>query len=105
MPIELNGLSRAPAAPNGETSARPERTETPARETANRAAAAADTVSLTGTAEQLRRLEESLASLPVVDGQRVEAVRQAITDGSYRVDAGRIADKLLAFEQHLAGAK
>jgi negative regulator of flagellin synthesis FlgM len=67
------------------------------------APAATDAVTLTDTAARLRTIENSLAELPEVDEARVAAVRQAITDGSYQADAGKIADKLLAFESDLHG--
>lgn len=106
MPIELNGLSPPPAPPSGEgTPTRPARAEPTAGDAGSRAAAGSETVSLTGTAARLQRLEEELASLPVVDASRVEAVRQAIADGTYRPDPGRVAGKLLAFERHLPTAK
>ncbi|PKM46103.1 MAG: flagellar biosynthesis anti-sigma factor FlgM [Gammaproteobacteria bacterium HGW-Gammaproteobacteria-1] len=60
-----------------------------------------DTVSLTDTAARLRDLENSLAKLPVVDSQRVETIQQAIASGSYEMDAGRTAEKMLKFEQDL----
>jgi negative regulator of flagellin synthesis FlgM len=56
-------------------------------------------VELTDEARQLLRLEEKLAQFPAVDSQRVEAIRQAIADGSYRIDADLIAERLLATEQ------
>lgn len=64
-----------------------------------RAGAGADSVELTEKAQQLLRLEEKLAEFPAVDGQRVEAIRQSIADGSYRVDADLIAQRMLATEQ------
>jgi len=60
-----------------------------------------DTVSLTDTAARLRELENSLAKMPVVDSQRVESIQQAIANGSYEMDSGRIAEKMLRFEQEL----
>jgi negative regulator of flagellin synthesis FlgM len=60
-----------------------------------------DTVSLTDTAARLRELENSLAKMPVVDSQRVETLQQAIANGSYEVDSGRVAEKMLRFEQDL----
>ena len=64
-----------------------------------------DTVSLTGTAQHLRRLEEGLAQQPVVDTQRVEATKRAIEDGSYQIDPSRIASKMMDLERALYGAR
>jgi negative regulator of flagellin synthesis FlgM len=61
-----------------------------------------DTVSLTDTAARLRELENSLAKMPVVDSQRVETIQQAIANGSYEMDSGRMAEKMLRFEQDLS---
>ncbi len=58
----------------------------------------ADSVELTDKARQLLQLEDKLAQFPAVDSQRVDAVRQAIADGSYRVDADLIAERMLANE-------
>ena len=54
-----------------------------------------DSVELTSSA---RSLSEGGGDAPV-DAQRVEKLRQAIADGSYRVDADRIAGKLLDVER------
>lgn len=61
----------------------------------------ADSVSLTGAAAQLRRIETSLADIPEVDNDKVAAIRQAIDNGSYQVDAARVADSLLQVESAL----
>ncbi len=73
-----------------------------ASETGN--AKSGDTVSLTGTAQQLRQLEHSLAQQPVVDTQRVEATKRAIDNGSYQIDPSRIASKMIGLERALGGA-
>jgi negative regulator of flagellin synthesis FlgM len=36
-----------------------------------------------------------MASTPVVDRARVDEIRQAISEGRFKVDAGRIADGLI----------
>ena len=59
---------------------------------------ASDTVSLTGTASQLRSLEQHLASLPVVDIQRVDSVKREISNGTFEIDPPRIADKMIQIE-------
>lgn len=75
------------------------RTEAGAQATGGADRKSADTVELTDQANRLRKLEESLASLPATDSGRVEAVRQAIAEGRFEVNAERIADGLLDFEK------
>ncbi|KPK38138.1 MAG: hypothetical protein AMJ69_09225 [Gammaproteobacteria bacterium SG8_47] len=60
-----------------------------------------DRVSLTATAALLKSLEDQLAAQPVVDEARVEGVRSALADGSYHIDADRVAEKLVEFERTL----
>lgn len=59
-------------------------------------------VQLTGAARSLAAAEQSLASLPPVDEARVAAVKRRLDSGEYRIDAQRIADKLLHLESDLA---
>ena len=77
----------------------------PQGESSNAAAAAApqtgDTVTLTNSARSLQKIEEAVAKAPVVNSSKVAAVKQAISSGTYQVDAGRVADKLLQFESGL----
>lgn len=58
----------------------------------------ADTVSMTESAAMLLAGEKALQSIPAVDKQRVAEVRQALADGSFRIDAGRIADRIIELE-------
>jgi len=60
-----------------------------------------DTVSLTDTATNLQKINQEINELPVVDTQRVEAIRQAIASGNYEVDAQRTAEKMVALESAL----
>jgi negative regulator of flagellin synthesis FlgM len=64
-------------------------------------APSADHVTLTGSARFLQKLGAAVASAPVVDEAKVATVKQAVQSGSYQVDAGRVADKLLNFERGL----
>lgn len=61
----------------------------------------ADHVTLTGSARALQKIEEAVAKTPVVDANKVAAVKQAINSGTYKIDAGRIAGKLLNYERGL----
>lgn len=71
--------------------------------TAGRAAAApaqaGDQVRLTESARAIGAATRA-ADAPV-DAQRVERVKQAIADGTYKVDAQRIADRLIALEKQI----
>jgi negative regulator of flagellin synthesis FlgM len=60
-----------------------------------------DTVTLTNSARSLQKIEEAVAKTPVVNHAKVAAVKQAISNGTYQIDAGRVADKLLQFERGL----
>ncbi|MEA2078454.1 MAG: flagellar biosynthesis anti-sigma factor FlgM [Pseudomonadota bacterium] len=65
----------------------------------------ADRISLTGEARQLQELETRLASQPVVDSQRVEAVRSAVENGTFTINPERIAEKMMSLEEALMDAR
>jgi len=52
-------------------------------------------VQLSSLGSQLAGIEASLANVPVVDTQKVEEIKQAISDGRFKVNPDVIADKLL----------
>ena len=64
-------------------------------------AQAVDHVTLTDSARTLQKIEEAVAKAPVVDAAKVASVKQAVQSGTYKIDAGRVADKLLQFEKGL----
>ncbi|MFC5436820.1 flagellar biosynthesis anti-sigma factor FlgM [Rhodanobacter umsongensis] len=97
--ISNNGLPKFPQASNG-----------PGSGSATTAAASAGSTAAAPTSDDQLRLTDSALALQeaarpgdtaAVDPHRVEQVRKALADGSYKVDAGRIADRLLAFEQQI----
>ena len=65
-------------------------------------ASAGDRVTLTNTASRLKDIEHQLSNTSSVDSARVAEVQSAISNGDYNVDADRIADKMLAFEDFIA---
>jgi negative regulator of flagellin synthesis FlgM len=58
-------------------------------------AAVSDEVRLTSASGKLRQLEAELADVDVADSGKVEAVRQAIADGSFTVDEEVVAEGLI----------
>jgi len=60
-----------------------------------------DRLTIDGTTQVLRQAEATLNNEAPVDSQKVAQIRQAIADGSYQINAGRIADGILSMEQSL----
>ncbi len=65
------------------------------------AAPTADQVTLTGSARTLQKLSAALANAPVVDSAKVATIKQAVQNGSYTVNTGSVADKLLQYDSEL----
>lgn len=60
-----------------------------------------DRVELTEAVRRLAALESSIRDLPVVDSQRVEALRRAIERGEYAIDPAQLSDRLLDLDDKL----
>ena len=63
-----------------------------------------DRVTLTSMSAQLRELEKRAAAANVSNESRIAELKQAISDGTYKVDAAKIADKLIKTEMLFAKA-
>ena len=96
--INGNGqLSGTNAKPNSRSGA-----SDTSSEASQSSATSSDRVELTSTAQKVEKLIADLESQPVVNRDKVEAVKQALADGSYQVDSRAIAEKLTDFEELLS---
>lgn len=93
------GVGKAPA--KG-PEVRTDRERAPQAQERNAAPLAADTLSLTETSARVRELQGQVSSLPVVDNQRVQEIKQAIAQGSYAIDPARVAEKMVSLEVALS---
>ncbi len=102
MTIEITGLA-TPATPvsSENTGGLTARTEPAPLQKSTGKGQVIETVTLSEFAKQIRELENSIASVPVVDSLRVEQIKQSLKDGSYDFDSGRVAIKYLQFETQL----
>ena len=54
-----------------------------------------DQVELSGRAREVEDLKAGIRSIPDIRRDRVDAIKKAIESGNYRVDPGKIAEKML----------
>jgi negative regulator of flagellin synthesis FlgM len=86
----------------------PRRTEPPAAEpsrpdSSSARPAARDRADLSDAARARRALFEAATALPDVRADRVDALRRALDEGTYTVDARKLAQAILEFEDDLRG--
>lgn len=67
----------------------------------NTKAAPSDSVQLTDTASRLAELQAKVTEMEGVDFERVQEIREQIADGTYNIDADRVANALLTMEKEL----
>ncbi len=101
MSIDINGISSTKVhVPPDESQVKPA-VEQQAVNTETGKSSTADTVNISDNAAQLGKMGNAIDTSPVIDIKRVEQVKQAISNGTYEVDATKIADKLMQFENIL----
>ncbi len=104
MSIEINNLpsSQLPIDTSTQNTGAAAKQDNSAQQAQNPAAGPArDQVSLTPEAKQLRDLEAKVASMPEVDSNRVNQIKQQLANGSFEVNPARIADKMMSLERAL----
>ena len=58
-----------------------------------------DSIEITATAQGIKKALESSSAATIVDVDRVAAVKKALADGSYQINAERIAEKMIQYEK------
>ena len=72
-------------------------------ESSRSAKPASDALRISDAGSILQNAEGLIAALPVVDTTRVSIITESLDNGSYIVDAERVAEKIIEFEQSLPG--
>lgn len=70
-------------------------TNTPARQIQK------DTVELSDTVKVMQAADAKIANTPDINSERVASLKAAIDSGSYKVDAERVAEKMIDFDSLL----
>lgn len=103
MPIEINGQNSPSTVYINEGGKKPADRDGSgvSLNDANQRGTGDDSVNLTDTASMLKKMEATLSTLPIVDQQRVDSIKQSILNGSFNVNPDRIAEKMLNLETML----
>ncbi|NKF50195.1 flagellar biosynthesis anti-sigma factor FlgM [Shewanella sp. WXL01] len=62
-----------------------------------------DSVSITSQAQGLQSAQSKMAALPDVDQAKIAEIKQAISEGRYKVDPEKLAANIASFEAQLDG--
>ncbi|ASI97114.1 flagellar biosynthesis anti-sigma factor FlgM [Vibrio rotiferianus] len=62
---------------------------------------AQDAVSLSKQGKAVSQMHQDLAASPAYDSAKVAAIKDAIANGSYKVDPEKLADNMIKFENEL----
>ena len=105
MSIDINGISSSTLHKSTDDSQIKPSVEQQSAKPESGKSSTVDTVSLSDNAVQLGKVDNTTVATPVVDAKRVEQVKQAISDGTFKVDVEKVADKLMKFESILTSGK
>ncbi len=108
MSVDFNGIgpgqvntNRTTADKSGSTQSAqqqaPEQTKSQAQ------GARGENVNLSNQAKNLKQLEQKLGDYPEMDDSRIEQIRAALADGSYKIDAEKLAQKMLEMDESIFG--
>jgi len=106
MAIDINKLKAATSTPM--QTARDAKTTGNTAQAAPKAATVTvktDYVSITPQAQELQSVQSKMASLPEIDQKKVAEIKQAISEGRYKIDPEKLAANIASFESELSGLK
>ncbi|MES2354495.1 MAG: flagellar biosynthesis anti-sigma factor FlgM [Pseudomonadota bacterium] len=102
MKINLDALQGAKSSSNVAGNTKAQGTKAPEQSSSS----GGEQIQISELSRQLHAFESSLASSSSdFDTKRVDEIKQAITEGRFTVNAGAVADKLLASVQELVNGQ
>ena len=105
MAVEFNGLNSNQIASQRSRANEAKRTEQASKAPADTPAPQprGENVVLSNEARALQSMEQQLRSQPDIDKEKVERIKAQIDSGTYRVDAQKLAQKMLDIEKGIFG--
>ncbi len=101
MVIDSNNINSSSGAPRNRVDSSASGTQKPNASAvdAKPESAAKPEVSLSSQAQTLNRLESNLQTSNEIDSDRVAEIKKAIADGTFEINAEKIADRMLAQDE------
>lgn len=98
--VRSNQLSTATQRSNSKTEISSTATQNDSKTTAT--GSGQDSVSLSQQSKALNQMQQDLSSQPAFDKAKVASIKEAIANGSYKVDPDKLASNILKFESELS---
>lgn len=108
MAVDINGIGPGPANIRKTTADKDPSAQNTVQAPAGQAdthnqGTGGDNVSLSHQAKDLEQLEQTLGNYPEMDDNRIAQIRSALESGSYKVDAEKLAQKMLDMDDTIFG--
>lgn len=107
MSVDLNGIGpgqvNTPRTTADKSSNQSAQAPSGEQNKAQSPAARGENVNLSSQAKNLNQLEQKLGEYPEMDDDRIAQIRSALEDGSYKVDANKLAQKMLDMDKSIFG--
>lgn len=105
MAININNLQNNPQVKADKVEQNAQRQQATVQQNASQAAQKQDSVSITPQAQQFSKLTEKAGNSSGIDQEKVDKIKQAITEGKYKVNVEQLARRIVQFESELFGKK
>ncbi|PFG08432.1 MULTISPECIES: flagellar biosynthesis anti-sigma factor FlgM [unclassified Marinobacter] len=106
MSVDFNGINQSQIntqRPTADKAGNAAKTATAEKAAAQSTQARGENVNLSTQARDLKQLEQKLGDFPEMDDERISQIRSALEDGSYKVDAQQLAQKMLDMDKSIFG--
>ncbi len=105
MAIDFNGANNNALNTQKQTLRQREQVQSDARQPASETSQAREStrVDLSPDARNIKAAEQTLREQPEIDDAKVARIREALEDGSYSVDADKLAQKMLDVDDSIFG--
>jgi negative regulator of flagellin synthesis FlgM len=101
--MAIDGITGKTRTPMTGTASQKAEVESAVNKASIKHAGKTDSVAITDVAQAIKKTLESSSSATLVDMERVVAVKNALADGSYHVNADKIAEKMIQHEKLMHG--